>query len=66
MGLNAYENLDFLVANTADELRDIIRSIPFPLEVITIYAVGTKHIAWVRTHGKIKKVTKEKSNGIRN
>lgn len=64
MDLNGYSNIDYLEAKTPDELRDLIRSIPFPIEILTIYGTKSGHIAWIRTHGKIRRIVKgENTNG---
>ena len=54
--LNAQgEALEFIEANSAEELHKILKSITLPTRIITIYAIGTKHIAWIETNAKIIK-----------
>lgn len=50
--------LDFLVGDSAEDLKAQITSIRLPTKIIAIYAVGVKHIAWIQTTAKIKKKVK--------
>lgn len=54
--LNPYEKLDFLEASTPQELLKMIQAYSGQIKILTIYSVGTNHIAWVQ-HGfqKLKK-----------
>lgn len=52
--------LDFLIGDSAEDLRNQIASIPLRVKIITIYAYGTRHIAWIQTEAKLKKVKKVK------
>lgn len=54
--LSYYSNLEFLVANGAQELLDQIRQIKLPCQIIAMYPVGSKHYAWIKPTGKLKKV----------
>lgn len=56
--LNNYQNLEFLVGSSPEELKDQILQIKTPIEIIAIYAVGARHVAWLRTHDKIVKKKK--------
>lgn len=62
-GLNPYANLDYLEASSAEDLKKMIVSIDLPVEVLAIYAVASRHYAWIRVLGRIRKVKKEKDNG---
>ena len=55
------ETLNYLQALSADKLLEQIKQIRQPIEIISIYATGQIHFAWIRTHGKIKKVSKGRS-----
>lgn len=56
--LNILQALDVLSADNAEALRDMIRSIPLPVKIISIYKDGNKHVAWILTEAKIKKLKK--------
>ncbi len=59
--LNNYsQNLTFLEGLSAQELLDQIKQIKLPVQILSIYAVGSKHVAWIVTTAKINKVKKEK------
>jgi len=60
--LNDYINLDYIEAKSPGELKEIIRSIHLQIRIITIYAIGSRHIAWIQTNGNLKKISKEKEN----
>ncbi len=57
---NSAETLVYFQALSAEKLLDQIKQIRQPLEIVSIYASGAIHFAWVRTHGKIKKISKRK------
>ena len=52
--------LDFLIGDSPEELRVLIASIPLRVKIISIYAVGQRHYAWIQTEAKLKKVKKVK------
>lgn len=52
------EVLDYIEAKSLEELRVKIKSIRLPTRIITIYSHGTRHVAWIITEAKIKKVRK--------
>lgn len=54
------ENLEFLVGNSPQELLEMIRQIRLPLNIVSIYAIGSKHIAWFQTSARIIKKKKDK------
>lgn len=56
--LNGYQNIEFLVGSSPEELKAQILQIKGQLEIITIYAIGARHVAWVRTYDKIVKKKK--------
>lgn len=57
--LNNLEKLEFLVGDSPESLKAMLKSITLPVRLLSIYAVGTKHIAWIMTDARIKKVKKE-------
>ena len=59
--LNNYsQNLNFLEGNSAQELLDQIKQFKLPVQILSIYAVGSKHFAWIVTTAKVNKVSKGK------
>ena len=61
---NEGRNLMFLVGLDANELLGQIKDITLPVRIISIYAVGSRHYAWIQTTAKVKTVNREKnSNG---
>lgn len=50
--------VDYIAAQSADELLSQLRKIRLPVQVISIYANGGTHFAWIKTQAKLKKVTK--------
>ena len=57
---NISQNLTFLEGQSAQELLDQIKQIRLPIQIISMYAVGSRHFAWIVTTAKINKVTKGK------
>jgi hypothetical protein len=52
--------LEFLMGDSAEDLKNQITSIRLPTKIIAIYAVGSKHVAWIQTTAKIVKKVKGK------
>jgi len=52
--------LEFLEALSAEELKKQIQSITLPTKIISIYAIGSRHIAWIQTTAKVQKIKKDK------
>lgn len=50
------QGLEYLVGNSPEELLAMIRLFDLPTSIVAIYAVGTKHIAWILTTQKVVKV----------
>lgn len=57
--LSFYQCLEFFEASTPDKLKSILDSIRIPFKIVSMYSIGGKHIVWVNSERKIKKV-KEK------
>jgi hypothetical protein len=57
--LSNYANLDYLEARSTEELLRQLQQIRLPHKIISIYAYGNKHVAWVSLTQKIKKIKKE-------
>lgn len=54
--LNAYgDTLEFIDAESPTKLRDLIRSLRSEVQILSIYAYGSRHIAWISTRTKIKR-----------
>lgn len=58
--LNSYENLDFLIGESAEDLKKQLNSIRSHIQIISIYATGARHICWFYTKTKINKKPKGK------
>jgi len=59
--LNQYgTELDFLIGDSAEDLKKQIQAIRSHIQVISIYAVGNKHCCWFMTKTKINKKVKGK------
>jgi hypothetical protein len=59
--LNAQgQNLNFLEGNSAQELLDQIKQIKLPIQIMSMYAVGSRHFVWFISTANIKKITKGK------
>ncbi|RTL05194.1 hypothetical protein EKK58_08580 [Candidatus Dependentiae bacterium] len=61
--LNPYQKLDYLEAQGAEELKTQLLQIKTPINIISMYAVGSRHICWILTQDKINKIKKDKKNG---
>jgi hypothetical protein len=48
--------LEYLVGNSPEELLNLIRSFDLPISIVSMYAIGSKHIAWILTTQKVVKV----------
>lgn len=48
-----------LIGESAEDLHKQLTSITLPVKIITIYAQGSKHYAWIYTSAKIIKKTKK-------
>ena len=60
---NKLDKLDFLIAGSPDELRNMLRQIRKPTEILSISPYkGTQLIAWFFTEAVIVKI-KETKNG---
>lgn len=57
--LNLNQSLNYFKGNSEDELLEFIKSVRLPLKIISIYSVGTKHVAWFQTSAKIVRKKKE-------
>lgn len=56
--------LQFIEGRSPQELLDRLKSITLPVTIISIYAYGNRHIAWITTQAKIiKKKKGEIENG---
>ena len=53
--LNSYKNINFIEADTPEELQAAIASIHVNFKVLSIYKDGSKHIAWILPMRKLTK-----------
>jgi hypothetical protein len=58
--LSENSKVEFLVGNSAEELRIQLAQIKLPFRIVTIYAMGGSHVAWIIPTLPIKKVIKTK------
>jgi len=58
--LNQNASLDYLEGQSLEELKKALLSINLPVNIISIYAFGSRHVAWFTTDAKIIKKTKSK------
>jgi len=65
--LTSYPNLDFIEGKSPQELKDLLTQIRLPHKIISIYAMGTRHIAWITISRPIKKINNkgEKDGSIK-
>lgn len=57
--LSDKKNIEFLSAPSPDALRDQLRQIKLPYKLVTIYAQGGAHIAWIVPTLPVQKVQKK-------
>lgn len=57
--LNNNQDLNYFKADSEEQLLEMIKKIRLPLKIISLYSVGTKHVAWFQTSAKIVKKKKE-------
>ncbi len=53
--MNKY-NLQFFTATSPDELKNLLNSLPFEYDLLSITGSGMSHIAWIHAVRDIKKV----------
>jgi hypothetical protein len=61
--LSENSKIEFLTGNSPAELQAQLKSIKLPFRIVTIYAMGGAHIAWIIPTLPIKKVSKTKNKG---
>ncbi len=54
------QSLEYLEGLSLEELKKSIQSIQYDCRIVAIYPFGQRHVAWILTSAKIKKVKKEK------
>lgn len=54
------DSLNFLTGDSPEDLLSQIKQIRMPVFIVSIYAVGSKHYAWIQTSQKLIKKKKEK------
>ena len=61
--LSSYPNLEFLESSDALELKNQMDQIRLPYKIISIYALGGRHYAWVSLTRPIQKVLVNEEKG---
>ena len=61
--LNPYVKLEFLEGQSADELKNQLSQIRTPINILHMYAVGSRHFCWFLAQDKINKIKKGNKNG---
>jgi len=56
--LSHHKNLQVITASTASELATVLRDIQLPFSIISIYAQGARHYAWIVPSRPVKIVPK--------
>lgn len=51
--------LEYVEAMSTRDLMAQLKKIKLPTKIISIYAYGSVHVAWIMTHAKLKKVKGE-------
>jgi hypothetical protein len=57
--LNWFKNIEFLESSDAETLKRTLASFPFAYRLLSIYAVGGKHYAWIAPDRPIIKAQKQ-------
>ena len=63
-GLNKFGSVNFLVGDSAKELKEQLSQISQPFNLITIYPQGSKHYAWI--FGDVKVVPRKSMRNVNN
>jgi len=62
--VNSIQSLTFVQGDSAEDLLKQLRLIRLPVAIVAMYAVGSKHIAWIKTDAKlVKKAKKQEADG---
>lgn len=59
--ISSHKNIQVLSASTAVELSKILGSIQLPISIVSIYAQGSRHYAWIVPSRPVKVVRKKKT-----
>ena len=54
--LSSYQNLEFFSGKSPEELKKQLEQIRLPYQILSIYAVGGAHVAWVNLTRPVKKI----------
>jgi hypothetical protein len=55
-----YGEITFLLADSPEEMQRMLRELRIAYEIVSMYAQGTKHVAWINAARPIVKKTKIK------
>lgn len=58
--LSGHKNIEYLTGMSEEELKTQLLQIQLPYKIISMYAVGQKHVAWLDLTQPIVKKTKPK------
>lgn len=58
--LSENSRIEFLTGNSPTELQEQLKQIKLPFRIVTIYALGGSHVAWIIPTLPLKKVSKNK------
>lgn len=58
--LNPYENLQFFVGNSPEEISTQLAQIKSSIKIVSMYSSGQNHYVWFLTDTKINKIKKGK------
>jgi len=58
--LSTFKNVQVLSSQTAQGLQDILQQIQLPFAILSLYAQGNRHYAWINPSKPVK-VVKRKS-----
>jgi hypothetical protein len=56
--LSVYKNIEFISADSPEDLRSILAAIKLPYSIVAMYSQGSKHFAWIVPSRKVIKKIK--------
>ena len=59
--LNAFHKIDYIEAESPEELKTMLQALNFSFSIITIYRNNSRHIAWINPVKKLKDKDKKRS-----
>jgi hypothetical protein len=58
--LSRFGNINFLIGDSPEDLQRMLREIRIPFQIVSMYAQGTKHLAWINSDIPVIKQQKNK------